>query len=514
MFKKYFFLLFIVIFLWGIGLRAVEVLSGNYIFNFDAGRDLLVAQKIVVDHKLTLIGAEIGSGSAGINGIFQGPGYYYLLAIAYWLFGGDPYGALLLMFVCGVLSLYLVYWSIRRIFDEKTALLSLFLIGASPLLASQSRFIWSPHPGTVLLVLLFYFMYQVPRKSRLFAPLALITAGLTYHFELAMTVPIVFAILLSLPTVYRIRDVRVYLYSAISLMAVFFPFFLFEMRHGFMAIKSAFIYNTPQGPVGGDVWFLRITDHLGPYIANAVNSFATEHGFIPLNLLGILCGLLLAALVYFSVRTKHRQKRLLFQFLLLLLVVSYATLLFLNNIIWDYYLIHAHFIYIYIFAYSFFFVWGNMRKSLTLKTVWGLLCIFLLSMIMSSVWRMKSNYTYDYHDYGGFEKIKGKKAAIDYVYQDAKASLPAGRQEFSVFVFVPPIYAYPYEYLFATYGKKKYGYTPGSEKKGLVYLIIEPDPSKPWTYKGWLETVIVDGEIINTVTLPTGHIIQKRVFPL
>ena len=59
-----------------------------------------------------------------------------------------------------------------------------------------------------------------------------------------------------------------------------------------------------------------------------------------------------------------------------------------------------------------------------------------------------------------------------------------------------------------------YGYVPGNEKKGLVYLLIEPDGSKPWTYKGWMETVIVGGDMIETRILPTGNIIQKRLFPL
>jgi hypothetical protein len=76
-----------------------------------------------------------------------------------------------------------------------------------------------------------------------------------------------------------------------------------------------------------------------------------------------------------------------------------------------------------------------------------------------------------------------------------------------------PIYTYPYDYLFQTYGGQKYGYVPGSVKKGLVYLIIEPDSSKPWTYKGWLETVIVGGTIVKTETLPTGQIVQLRQFP-
>lgn len=58
---------------------------------------------------------------------------------------------------------------------------------------------------------------------------------------------------------------------------------------------------------------------------------------------------------------------------------------------------------------------------------------------------------------------------------------------------------------------KKYGYVPSKDKTGTFYLLIEPDPHKPWTYKGWLETVIKTGRVLKTVELPTGFIIQKRI---
>ena len=483
-----------IIFLWGVALRAVEVISGNYLFGFDIGRDLLVARNIIENHKLTLIGAEIGSGSAGINGIFQGPGYYYLLAIPYVLFGGDPYGVILLMFLFGVATLVAVYWTVRRIFDQKTAVIALFLTAISPLIVSQSRFIWAPHPASLLLVLFLFFVYMIPKRPRLYAPLAVFAAGLTYHFEFAMTIPIVLALFIGLPFVFRVKDLRTYLYSLVSVTVAFLPLIAFEIRHGWMAVRSILDYSVPQGPVGRDVWLLRISDHMGPYIANAKNSFPIEHGFMPDWSFTALTGGLLIALFFLS-------RRVFFRFLLLLLLTSYVILLFLNNIIWDYYLIHAHFIYMYVFAYSLI---NSYRRK---RVVFAMLSIFLLSMIASSVWRMKINYTYDFYDLGGVEKISGKQTAIDYVYQDA------GGQPFSAFTFMAPIYTYPYDYLFATYGKKKYGYAPGSEKKGLVYLIIEPDASKPWTYKGWLETVIVDGSIIKTETLSTGHIIQVRQFP-
>ena len=63
--------------------RSIDFLNGNPIFGFDQGRDYLAVKDIVINHKLTLIGAELGAGSAGISGIFQGPFYYYFLAMPY-----------------------------------------------------------------------------------------------------------------------------------------------------------------------------------------------------------------------------------------------------------------------------------------------------------------------------------------------------------------------------------------------------------------------------------------------
>ena len=504
---KKFYILLALIFLWGVALRSVEVISGNYLFGFDVGRDLLVARNIVVNHKYTLIGAEIGSGSAGINGIFQGPGFYYLMAVIYWLFNGNPYGAILLMFLFGIATLVASFKTTLRMFDTWTAAVILFLVGVSPLIASQSRFVWPPHPASLMIVLMLHFVYMVPARSRFYAPLAMLMAGLTYHFELAMTVPLVIGLIIAMPLVYRIKDIKTYLYSFGMLVLSFLPMILFEMRHGWMAVRSLFSYTAPQGAAGSDVWALRIQDHMGPYLYNAANSFIQEHGLVPGSFFLYMSVALFIALIIFAWQTKADAKRKFFQFCLLLLIVSYGVLFLLNNSIWDYYLIHAHFIYIYVFAYLFIISVRGMRKSIWLKIVSGILVLFLVSMAVSSVWRMYINYSYDFFDYGGREKILGKKAAVDFVYNNAKG------KPFSVFTFMPPIYTYPYDYLFQTYGKQKYGYLPGSVKKGLVYLIIEKDESKPWTYKGWLETVIVDGEIIQTTTLPSGQIIQIRQFP-
>ena len=130
----------------------------------------------------------------------------------------------------------------------------------------------------------------------------------------------------------------------------------------------------------------------------------------------------------------------------------------------------------------------------------GLIILFFISYTKD----VKLFYTVDLRDFGGVHKIKGKLEAIDVIYKEA-AGAP-----FGLFVFTPPIYTYAYDYLVWWHGQRTYGYLPSQSKKGVFYLLIEPDHNKPWTHNGWLETVIKSGEILETKTLPSGFIVQKR----
>src|SRR3989338_5013558 len=87
--KKLLFIVLIFISLLSLFPRAVEILNKNYVFGLDQGRDYLAVKKIVEDHKLTLIGPELGNGYSGISYVFHGPIYYYFLSIPFLLTGGD-----------------------------------------------------------------------------------------------------------------------------------------------------------------------------------------------------------------------------------------------------------------------------------------------------------------------------------------------------------------------------------------------------------------------------------------
>ena len=561
-------LIFAAIFLLGLAMRSPEILAGNYLFGFDQGQNYMKAYDIAVNHKFTLIGAEVGSGSAGVPGLFHGPGYYYLLALMILLFHGDPYGGLVLMWVGGVATLILAFLTTRKMFGEKTALVVLFLVAIAPLIAPQSRFLWGPHLASLFIVLCFYFLYRIPDNPVIFTFWTVFTAGLLYNFELALSVPLVLLSFISL-FVYRVFHKKVIATALIAAAIAFAPMIVFEARHGFMATKGIVKNITtkkqidPKDKEAKRQGSFYLDEKKYQFIANFRDSFVFEFGKIPPDWYDRTLMAVAAVIALGLVASRDRRAKKFILLLLLAIPISFLVFLPLRGAIWPYYLIHLHFVYLYAFAFATVQIAGVLprevipsilaihraltgvssthltahppaSKSKASRSIRGSLRVagnplrvspllvvrtfvyvgafvfilfFFLSMSQGVIPRLKLNWMVDYSDYGGKDKIRGKRAVIDYIYADAKG------KPFSVFVFMPPVYTWPYDYLFLTYAKEKYGYMPSTEKKGTAYMIIEQDGTKPWSYKGWLETVIKAGTPVwERYLWPSDHIVQKRVF--
>jgi hypothetical protein len=501
-----FWTLIVGIFIWGLALRAVEVINGNYLFGLDQGRDYLAASNIIVNHKLTLIGAEAGSGVAGINGIFHGPGYFYLISLAYLLFHGDPIGGEVFMLLFGIAALVLSAWVGYKMLGRLGSVLFLFFTAVSPLIVSQSRFIWSSHPITVFVILALYFVYRIPNNPTLFAPLAVFVAGFSYNSQLGVSVPLTVSILVSIPIVFRIRDWKVYLYSLFALGLAFLPMILFDIRHGFTDVRSALAYLSSGTATNGSMFEAkRLSSHAFDYWNNFYNTFTFEFGWIPWQwqMIILYAAIPFVGLGLFLVRGT-KEKRFVW-FLLLMIVLTWAAYLLLNNVVWDYYLTHTRIAYILLFTFAGVALW-RAKKNLFAAAGLAVGVVFLCTIVCGTVFRQYISYTLDIRDLGVYDKIIGKRLVIDTIYHDAQG------QPFSVFVFLPGVYTYPYDYLFQTYGAMRYGSVPTHEKKGLAYLIIEPDKSQPWRQNGWLQTVVQGGSSIWIKTLLNGLILEKRIY--
>lgn len=493
-----FILLFLLLFYLSVFPRATEVIAHNFIFGFDQGRDFLAAKSIAVDHKMTLIGSEWGAGSAGMSGLFHGPGYFYLLAFAFLLFGGDPYGGVVIMLTLGLVTIVLAFLIGRKMIDTLGGYVLALLIAMSPPLIAQSRFFWNSYPSSLFILLVFYFIYRGTTHRRyidLF--LSAFFSGFIYNFQTGIAIPLAFTFILYCIFILRLRKIGQYLVLIAGYGLAFLPLILFEIRHSFQGAKGIMAYLLVHDKTDIIPNFMQVMllDHLGSFIYNLSDSFPKTS--LPWWVVGIA---LFLPLFYFWYNEKNGALRLFLVYLFCLPIITFLVFSPLRNSVYPYYLYSLTFVYLFFFA----FVFSRAVRSRN-HFVLAVYSVIIVWFIVVGIISAYTTYQSDVKDYGGDAKIKGKIDAIDYIYSDDK------NRKFNLLIFAPPIYTYPYDYLLWWYGNKKYGFIPGTEKKGEVYLLMEQDHAKPWTYNGWLETVIVKGRIVKTVTLPSGFIVQKRI---
>ncbi len=473
--------------------RAIELINHNYLFGFDQGEHFMAVKRIVIDGKPTLIGTESG----GIGGLFQGPGWYWLLAIPFAVSRGDPYAAMVLMFLLSLVVILLPILAFKKSPGAIVAILVAWVLALSPELTKHARFIWPPFVIPSLTSLVLVCLWQGINGKKYYFPMATFLVGSMYHFEVATAATLLLALALYAPLAWRRRiiDGKILIAAGCSALFSFLPMLLFDLRHDFLNTRG--IVN------------LFVSKNLPPFsyeniLANHREIFSrivSQTLPIPPEALGALILLMVVGWCLYlrNQRIPHTQRAYVF-FLGTFPVALFAVFLFYRNHLWEWWLYDVSVILSFLVGFLLAF-W--LREK---RWIWAAVAVLLL-FFSTYAKKTAEFYSYDIRDYGGVHKIKGKLAALDTIYQDA-GSIP-----FGLLVFTPPIYTWAYDYLTWWYGQRKYQYVPYQDKRGTVYLLIEPDNEKPWRHQGWLETVIKDGEVIWTKELPSGFILEKRVFP-
>jgi len=502
--KRLFFIIHLAVFLictgaiiLGVVLRLVETVNGNYVFGFDQGLDMIAARSIAYDHKLTLIGSEAGAGFAGLPGIFHGPGYHYILAAILIVSFGNPYGAI--VFLCGLslMVLYALYRLSNGVFGDGSAKAVLILFAISLPLTAQARMIWAPNFSGLIAVPFLYALWSSRKKTYVSIFLTAFLAASLYHFEIPMAIPALVAVSIYFLAVLRLSGTRRWMSFAAGVIAGFLPMILFESRHGWGIARGLFAYGTRVSGNSQMKPFMPLQELFGDgnaMVSTMRESFAFGIPWIT----QMFPFLLLIATCWYVYGEKKKELK---QFVIGLLLLIGAHLLVYypyRGPVYSHYFSLLYIVYPIVAAYT---AVRALHGRYTRWLVFGFGALLLVSVYT----KFPKIIVYDIADYGGVAKIRGKIDAIDVIYQDA------GDIKFNLMVFTPPVYTYAYDYLLGWYADKKYGYLPGSQKTGTVYLLIEPDGEKPWSYNGWLETVIKRGDIVASWKLPSGFIIEKRL---
>ncbi len=481
----------LIILLLGVIYRLFLTAGGSFLFNMDSARDMVAVREMVVLKQLRLS----GPGTA-IDGLFNGPAWYYLLAIPFIFSKGDPYasivGQIILWVIGGFYLLKIVSkWSFLLIFPIG------FLWIASNYIGLMTSYAFNPNPVALLTPLFVYLLSQyIENKKFIYGALSAFLGGLFFNFEMSFGVFIPLVIILSIFIINRsiFKSIKFYLAFLFYLFCLL-PQIIFDYKHNFImsgAIAAHLNRETKS------LIFLNRFEEIKSNFYNV---------FIPTlfnsKLLSNLILLLSIPVLFKFFKIVKKDSVVIIS--LLYIFVPFVGFLFLPVTVNPWHLGGPMTAAIILVG---FIIKKLGEFNLSAKFISFVLIISILYFSFFNIAKffIKDRTTLNMDP----SLFKNEIAAVDFVYKRAKGA------NFKVYTYLPSVYDYPYQYLFWWYGKKTYGYIPEeyaylpnkpkyipsqdkfqSQKtnmSNLVFLIKEPD--RNYTRSGW------EGNFINLV--PVG----------
>lgn len=217
----------------------------------DEGRDMLVVKRMIVDHKLTLLGPTTSVGS-----MYMGPVYYYMMVPFLWAFNLDPVGPSVMVAMLSVLTIYLIYRLVSDYFSRTAGLIASFLYAISPLTIIYGHSSWNPNVVPFFSILLMYSVLKiiVDKKTNWF-----IILGLTLGVLLQLHY-VTFMFLLIIPACFIFTKSKVSFKMLatgfFAFLVTYSPFLLFEIRHNFINTQAVFRFFFTQKNASSGPFFL------------------------------------------------------------------------------------------------------------------------------------------------------------------------------------------------------------------------------------------------------------------
>jgi len=449
-----------------LGLLAVAFLFrigyfiGNTIpFAFDHGKDSLA----IMDMLLNLSPKFIGPWTS-IPGLYFGPGWYYLLAPFYWLFGYNPIGGAVIMLLLVLLQIGLAYKYLGK--------WEAVILTTAPLWFILSKSAWNPYPMT-LLSLVIVILLKLSAETKKLTPRHAFGLGLAasfgFHFSAAFAIfyPI---IIIAALLIFRIRlKLKAVLLGFIGFALPFLPHLLFELRYNFSQVRAVLAYfqKGEAHTFGIEKIQSVVTTSLGEIRlgilpeSNYLGAFSLA---LPL--------LLVALLIWVAIRTTKSSKELQRALLLSVLFIAFPIICF--------FFLHFNVWYVYAMVPAAVWLVGSILR----RSPFWLRAIYIFLLFLGPV------FAYSQYFMGeralliqgrGFLPIKIQ--AIELIQEKA------GSRRYASYQYVPDIYDFSYQYIYfwkALEGKAlpvEFSYQPGEsayvvQKAELLqhFTVAEGDP--------------------------------------
>lgn len=485
-------LLIILIWLFGLFLRSYR--QGDLLgFYYDQGRDALIAQDIITGKNFPTIGP-----TTGIQGLYLGPFWFYLITPGYFLGKGDPAIASLFIGFLESLTIPLIYLLLKKYWNKTGAILAATFWSLSYYLILSSRWFSNPSPLPFFVVFIIYLLLQVfKEKQYKYLPLISFLLGICLQLEAASAVFFIPTILIFSLINYRILikiKFKFWFQAIISFFVLLIPQLAFEIKNNFLITKNFFGFLTGKvNSASGKSWAFPtlpfIKDRFLDFYKILFSKLDTNVTWISIVFLIIF----IFSVILLLTKLKDKFIQLL---LLWLFVPLFLLLFFVGNYgnLYDYYLTGFFPAFFIIFSLGITFFNKSILSKLLLIVVIILFYIGNISFI-----RNKLSAWID-----GPEHITlgNQKWALNKICQETKD------KKYNLSVYVPPFTPYSYDYLMNWYVKNNKCTPPVKENSSLIYLLYEVDPANPGRLNTWLQD---DTAKIESETNLGGVHVQKRL---
>lgn len=490
----------------GIVFKLALTSNGSFLFNMDNARDMVDVREMVVTQKIRMTGP-----TSAIEGLFNGPAWYYFLAVPFILSGGDPYSTIILQIVLWVIGgIFLL-----KLISEWSKLLILpvgFLWVSSDYINLATSYAFNPNPVTLLTPLLIYlFSKYLENEKFTYIAGAFFLGGLFFNFEMNFGVfipPIIFVSTFFVRK--NLLKTKTFWLASLFYIACLMPQLIFELRHNFFMTGSVINFLRNSHSEGLDI-IKRF--HI------LADSFFSVFSATMMNHRTLSTVILLFFIPVLSKLVKQKQVDKVAVICLIYIFLPFILYLFLPVTVNAWHLGGP--------ASAAIILIGFLLKKLWEHNFFGKFIAIILSItvLYFAIYSIGKYFIQDRFIQNNDPSLyRNELAAVDYVYQYANG------ENFKVYVFMPSIIDYPYQYLFWWWGMKKYGYIPydyayapnkvqyiGSKEKfeglkenykGLVFLIKEPNRGYNWK-SGW-EADYRFMELLHKTTLGSIDIEVRR----
>ena len=474
--KKYQLIIILVILI-NILLSAWYVLNKDLVFHTDIARDFLVLEDIVRTHKPTLLGPRSG----GIPGVFHGPLWFYVNLPIFILGQGNPVVVGWFWVFLSASSIFITYYFGKKIFNRNTGLLAALLLSVFSI--SYTKALFNPFGAVLLFPIFFYLLIAYIKSTKfIYLVITLFLLGLIIQFQIAFGLPILVLLTIYLMQFLLKKKKMTHFFAYFILVIPLSTYFMFELRHNFLQIRSIINYITTKQNVGSLSLLSVIIQRAKGLLFEGINM--TPQNFLMNLPIAILFGILI-----YNLKNKKFKYRNIYLLYFFFYFGFWILALAFKGVVWSYY--YWPFLPLTLIVFSSLFDFINKK-------------IFLLIFLYIFI----SNFIF------GVQSVKSAGTGWKFYYELAKEVYKdANGNEFGYFIYTPDQFAYSEKYSIH-YVQKMFKQTVSYSygKKPITYLIIAPPPQdKPYLKGDWWKNnqVKINRNPNKTFNYQNGFIIEK-----